>query len=245
MSSDVPTTPTRLAVITGSGVSADDVVPDGDERTIGSGDAGVLVRDAGVVVALGRHGPGHTRPAHRVDHAASLAAVAALGCDRVLAVASTGSLRADWPVGTVVMPDDFFAPWATPSRYDDARGHSVPGFDPEWRAHVRDVWRDICSTPVIDGGVYVQTTGPRFETPAEVRFLATVGDVVGMTVASECILAKEFDLSYAVVCMVDNIANGLADATLTIDEFQAGVASNREQLVSDLRRVVRRISSEA
>jgi 5'-methylthioadenosine phosphorylase len=238
-------TPTRLAVITGSGVSVDDVVPDGDERTVGAGDAAVVVRDAGVVVALGRHGPEHARPAHGVDHAANLAAIATLDCDRVLAVASTGSLRVDWPVGTVVMPDDFFAPWATPSRYDDARGHSVPGFDPEWRAHVRDVWRDVCPTPVIDGGVYVQTTGPRFETPAEVRFLASVGDIVGMTIASECILAKESALAYAVVCVVDNIANGLTDTVLTIDEFQTGVASNREQLVSDLRRVVRRISSEA
>jgi 5'-methylthioadenosine phosphorylase len=239
-----PPIDTRLAVITGSGVQVDDVVPDGDERTIGTGDSVVHVRDAGVVLALGRHGTDRARPAHRIDHVANLAAVAELGCDRVLALASTGSLRLDWPVGTVVMPDDFFAPWATPSRYDDTRGHRVPGFDPVWRTQVRDAWRDACPTPVIDGGVYVQTTGPRFETPAEVRFLATIGDVVGMTIASECIVAAEFDLAYAVVCVVDNVANGLADETLTIDEFQAGVASNREQLVADLRRVVRRISSE-
>lgn len=234
----------RLAVITGSGIGAADVVPDGDARTVGTDRDGVVVRDAGAVVALGRHGAQHDRPAHRVDHAANLAAIASLGCDRVLAVASTGSLRTDWGVGTVVLPDDFFAPWANPSRYDDTRGHSVPGFDPDWRTRIRDAWRDVCSTPVIDGGVYVQTTGPRFETPAEVRFLASVGDVVGMTVASECILAKEFGLAYAVVCVVDNIANGLSATNLTVEEFEAGVASNREQLVSDLRRVVRRIVNE-
>jgi len=32
-----------------------------------------------------------------------------------------------------------------------------------------------------DGGVYLQSMGPRFETKAEIRFMSTVGDVVGMT----------------------------------------------------------------
>ena len=30
-------------------------------------------------------------------------------------------------------------------------------------------------------GVYVQANGPRFETKAEVRFLAQLGDIIGMT----------------------------------------------------------------
>ena len=90
---------------------------------------------------------------------------------------------------------------------------------------MRDTWRDASSTPIVDGGVYVQTIGPRFETPAEIRFFATVGDVVGMTVAAECVLAKEAGLAYAAVCMIDNMANGLDDVGLSLDEFQPGVAT--------------------
>jgi 5'-methylthioadenosine phosphorylase len=234
----------RLAVIVGSGVSVDDLAPDGDDHEARAGDETVTVRDSGALVVLGRHGADRTRPAHRVNHGANLAALDHLGCDRVLAIASTGSLRRDWPVGTVVLPDDFFAPWVTPSRYDDTRGHSVPGFDAAWRTRVRDTWRDASSTPIRDGGIYVQTTGPRFETPAEVRFLATIGDVVGMTVAAECVLAKECGLAYATVCIVDNMANGVDDMGLTLDEFELGVSSNRDQFVADLRRVVRQLASE-
>ena len=234
----------RLAVIAGSGVSVDDLAPDGDDREVRVSDEPVTVRDSGALVVLGRHGADRSRPAHQVNHAANLAALDHLGCERVLAIASTGSLRRDWSVGTVVLPADFFAPWVTPSRYDDTRGHSIPGFDPEWRAQVRDAWRDASATPIIDGGVYVQTTGPRFETPAEIRFLSTVGDVVGMTVAAECVLAKEFGLEYAAVCMIDNMANGLDDVGLTLDEFELGVSSNRDQLVADLRRIVRQLASE-
>ena len=45
-----------------------------------------------------------------------------------------------------------------------------------------------------------------------------------MTLASECIVAGELGLPYAAVCVVDNLANGVGDAPLTLSEFEAGVA---------------------
>jgi len=236
--------PGRLAVITGSGVAIDDVAPEGDDLTVSRGEADVVVRDTGRLLVAGRHGPRRSNPAHRVDHIANLTALRELGCDRVLAIASTGSLKREWPVGTTVLPDDFFGPWVTGSLFDDMRGHSIPGFDHAWRQTVLGAWREATATPIIDGGVYVQMNGPRFETPAEIRFLATVGDVVGMTIAAECIVAKEVGLAYATVCIVDNLANGLADVGLTQTEFEAGVAQNRARLIDDVGRTVRQLSGE-
>jgi 5'-methylthioadenosine phosphorylase len=228
----------RLALIAGSAVALDDLAPEGDDHRLDGDRGGVLARDIGGAVVIGRHGPQQSRPAHLLDHAANVRALVELGCDRVLALASTGSLRTDWPVGTVVVPDDFFGPWVTPSLFDDTRGHTVPGFDESWRACVVDAWSRATDTPIVDGGVYVHATGPRFETPAEIRFFATVGDLVGMTVAAECIVAREAGLAYAALCVVDNLANGLGDAALTREEFEAGVAANRTRLVDDVRRVV-------
>jgi 5'-methylthioadenosine phosphorylase len=168
-----------------------------------------------------------------------------LGCDRVLALASTGSLRADWPVGTVVFPDDFFGPWVTHSIFDDTRGHSVPGFDEAWRRRAIDAWKAVARTPVQEGGVYVHAHGPRFETPAEIRFFASVGDLVGMTLAAECIVAKESGLAYAAVCIVDNMANGIGEVALTRKAFEAGVAANRAQFVDDVTRVMRQLVEPA
>ncbi len=233
----------RLAVITGSGVSVDDVAPGGEIREVELGDETVTLRDSGRgrgdrSARLGSGAAGASGRSRREPDRARRRPAAIVS----LAVASTGSLRRDWRVGTVVLPDDFFGPWVTPSRYDDTRGHTMPGFDESWRSCVRDAWRAASTTPIIDGGVYVQTTGPRFETPAEVRFLATVGDVVGMTIAAECVLAKEIGVAYAAICMIDNMANGLDDVVMTLDDFEAGVAGNREQLVGDVRRVVRQLS---
>lgn len=199
----------------------------------------VVVADAGALVLLARHGTGRYVPAPRLDHHAHAAALARLGCDRVLAISSVGALHAFLGVGTVVVPDQFVALAAQPeSRFGDERGHSVPGFDPHWRARVVDAWAAHAPAAPVDGGVYWQTTGPRFETAAEVRFLAAFADVVGMTVGSECTSATERGLAYAALCIVDNLANGVGDAPLSIAEFEAGKAANAEMVLGALPRVL-------
>ena len=80
--------------------------------------------------------------------------------------------------------------------------------------------------PVTDGGVYVETRGPRFETRAEIRWLAPLGDVVGMTAASEATLYQEIGLRYAMLGIVDNYANGVAGEPLTFEEYEAHRIAN-------------------
>jgi 5'-methylthioadenosine phosphorylase len=194
-----------------------------------------VLDDADDVVFLQRHGVDGYTPPHRIDHHAHAAALARVGCDRVLALSSVGGLRMEHGVGTVVVPDDFVALAQQPdSRFVDERGHSVPGFDPEWRARVLDAWAAHAPQQPVDGGVYVQTTGPRFETPAEVRFLATLGDVVGMTIGTESVAMRERGLAHAAVCIVDNRANGLGPTRLTVEEFEAGKRANQAALLSTL-----------
>jgi 5'-methylthioadenosine phosphorylase len=224
----------RLAVIGGTGVRNSALARDAEPCTVD----GVALLDTGDYLFLQRHGTGDLIRPHEIDHAANVRALAGAGCDRVLALSSTGSLRHDWPIGTFVCPDDFYAPQVNPTLFDDARSHTVPGFDPDWRARVLDVWRTRARTPLVEGGVYAQSRGPRFETPAEVRALARVGDLVGMTIAAECILTKEAGLAYAAVCVVDNLANGLDAEPLTMERFVAAVAANQVALLRDLAEVL-------
>ncbi len=217
----------RLAIIGGHSILGSQYAADG--QRIG------VALDCGTHVVVQRHGLDHYRPAHLVRHADNLAAVAALGCDRVLALSSVGGLRRDVGVGTFLAPDDFIALHTSVSSFDDARGHRVPGFDRPWRARLVDEWRRV-DPPVTlrEGGVYWQSFGPRFETPAEIRYISQFADVVGMTVASECVLAAELGLAYAAICVVDNLANGVGDHELTVDEFEAGKAANRAAVIESL-----------
>jgi 5'-methylthioadenosine phosphorylase len=231
----------RLGIITGSGLHGErgERVGRGDLRSA----RGVVLHDDGAVVTLARHGPAGATLPHAIDHGANVLALREAGVDRVLAIASTGSLRLDWPVGTVVCPDDFYAPQVTVSIHDDGRAFGVRGFDATWRRLVLDTWRERAARPIVDGGVYAQTHGPRFETPAEVRALAQVADLVGMTVAAECIVAAEAGLAYAAVCVVDNLGNGLALEPLDLDSFRAAVEANRAALLNDLEAVAPALAS--
>ncbi|MGZ5311471.1 MAG: MTAP family purine nucleoside phosphorylase [Solirubrobacterales bacterium] len=225
MSEPPAVTGTRLAIVYGHSVPRGETL---DE----------LLDDDGATVFLDRHGRERFAPAHLVDHRANVRALCELGCDRVLGLASVGSLRPEIGVGTLVCPDDFFAPGTAPSFFDDARGHSVPGFDPLWRERVVGAWAAHGEQRLRDGGVYAHVPGPRFETPAEVRALSRDADVVGMTIAAEAILAREAGLAYAAVCTVDNLGNGLAEKPLSVEEYRAARDAFAPPLLADLGRVL-------
>jgi purine nucleoside phosphorylase len=235
MSPPVPTGE-RLALVFGHSLPDAAFLDRGERRELSSARTGapVVVVDTGDVVVMRRHGVDTFTLAHQLDHHRHVEVLAEMGCNRILALGSTGSLRVDWPPGTIVAPDDFLALGIAPSFFDDARAHSTPGFDLPWRRRVVDAWRSATSTPIADGGVYAQTPGPRFESPAEVRFLADYADLVGMTLASELVLAREAGMSYAAVCTIDNLANGLDDQPLSLDDFWANKRTNEQRMAIDL-----------
>lgn len=206
-----------------------------------------------------RHGA--YQPPHRINHKANVHALRVLGVERCVAVCCVGSLDPALAVGTLVIADDFnmvplFGQVVTFFE-DDARGHLVPGLDASLRA---DVIEAVCASgdneaeegeeeslfpdgvreSVRTTGTYVQTRGPRFETPAEVRVLRHYGDVIGMTAGSEAVLCREVGIKYAQVCMVDNYANGLmvGAALLSEDEFKANVARNQARVERVVTRVL-------
>lgn len=233
----------KLAITCGHSLLAPDltstVFPARARRRPAHGPAGaVTALDAGEYLVLPRHGLDQYVPPHRVDHARNLGALQAAGCDRVLAISSVGSLRADLPVGAVVVPDDFIALDQPPvTVHGDARDHVTAEFTADWRARVLDAWTRASASnstgSIVDGGVYWQTSGPRFETRAEIRLLAQHADVVGMTVASECTAANQLGLAYAAVCVVDNLANGIGKGDVA-EEFAAGKEQNQERLIATL-----------
>ena len=199
--------------------------------------------DVGDAILTPRHGDPHVQP-HRIDHAANMRTLLEAGCDRVLALGSVGGLRRELDVGTFVCPGDFIALHAGKSAFDDRRSHVVPGFDRLWRERIVAAWSRALDVPLRDGGIYWEAIGPRFETRAEIRLIAQHADVIGMTVASECAIAGELGLPYAAICIVDNLANGVGDRELTVEQFEAGRARNRERLAAAIGAILPALSSK-
>ena len=181
---------------------------------------------AGVQVAfLPRHGKDHRIPPHRLNHRANLWALKEVGCTHVLGTSSTGSLKKAIRPGMFVVPNDYIAFWNVPTLFDDRVVHATPTLDEALRAALVAGAKDAKAT-VRDRGIYVQTTGPRLETRAEIGFFKGIGDIVGMTMASEATIATEIGLPYAALCTVDNFAHGLIDEPLSFEQIRETQRAN-------------------
>ncbi|MDR1855521.1 MAG: S-methyl-5'-thioinosine phosphorylase [Azoarcus sp.] len=167
------------------------------------------------VVFLARHGYGHTIPPHRVNYRANLWALQDAGAKSIVSVASVGGIRPDCAPGALVVPDQildytwgrvgtFFDDIETPVRHIDF----THPYDETIRRAILAA-AQAAGEPIIDGGVYATTQGPRLETAAEIdRFERDGADMVGMTGMPEAALARELDVPYAAIAVVANYAAG-------------------------------------
>ncbi len=84
----------------------------------------------------------------------------------------------------------------------------------------------------------MQTTGPQYETPAEIRMFAALGaNAVGMSTACEAIAARHLGLEVCGISCVTNLAAGLGGEPLSHAEVQASadrVAQQFQDLVWEL-----------
>jgi 5'-methylthioinosine phosphorylase len=193
------------------------------------------------IVHISRHDrdPGEYVLPHLINHQANLAALKTLGIREVVAVNSTGSLKKSLPPGSIVVPDDFILVADTPTVFSNRPVHITPELSGEMRRRLIEA-AGACGIPVVDRGVYWQTEGPRLETKAEIRMMASFADIVGMTMAAEAIIAQELGLSYAALCSVDNYCNGVVETPLTMEMIIEGAKRNRETMLTIVGKYIER-----
>jgi 5'-methylthioinosine phosphorylase len=169
------------------------------------------------VVFLARHGYGHTIPPHQVNYRANIWALQQQNPRYVVSVASVGGIRPDMTPGTLAVPHQLIDySWGRDSTFFSGVDESVVHIDfthPYCDAARRRLVRAAAAAgePIVDGGVYAATQGPRLETAAEVNRLERDGaDMVGMTGMPEAALARELGLCYAAIAVVVNHAAGRA-----------------------------------
>ncbi|KNC73522.1 hypothetical protein SARC_13919, partial [Sphaeroforma arctica JP610] len=74
---------------------------------------------------------------HKIDHNANLAALQAERVDKIIAVCCVGSLTESIPIGTLLLPDDYFSLFGPlTSFYNSEKAHVVPGIDLELRNEI-------------------------------------------------------------------------------------------------------------
>jgi 5'-methylthioinosine phosphorylase len=187
------------------------------------------------VAFLARHGEGHSLPPHKINYRANLAALKAVGAQRVLALNTVGGITERFGPRVLACPDNLIDyTWGRVSTICEEPGTDVlhVDFGDPYTSSLRS---EIASAAqragvaLVDGGCYGATQGPRLETKAEIARMRRDGcDLVGMTGMPEAGLARELGLDYACLAIVANWAAGAgpdADEVITLQDVLDNVAA--------------------
>ena len=173
-----------------------------------------------------------------------------LGLHTVILTNAAGGIAPNYFVGKLVVLSDHinmlgFNPLVGPneSRFGDGVRTGQRFFDmtEAYSKALRKLATDKALEEgfVLEEGVYLATSGPSFETPAEIRAFRSLGaDLVGMSTVPETIVARHMGMQVLGISCVTNLASGISQTQLSHQEvFETG---NRvqHQLAGLLRRLV-------
>ena len=175
---------------------------------------------------LPRHGLPHRLPPHQVNYRANLAALSAFGIKKVIGIAAVGGISPPMKPATIAVPDQLIDySYGRVQTFHEGPGEPVVHIDftepytPSLRKALVRAAADAC-VPLVDGGVYGCTQGPRLETAAEIRRMERDGcDLVGMTGMPEAALAREAGLDYVCLAVVANWAAGKTAGEISLEEI--------------------------
>src|SRR5689334_13293688 len=215
-----------IAIIGGSGVKS---ILKGPQKILGTPYGPTPNLTLGEIVSrpaifLPRHGEAHSSPPHKVNYRANIWGLKSLGVERIIATNAVGAIDQQLSPGEIVIPSDLVD--MTKSRVGTFyEGSPVTHIDVSqpYCPRIREVLTMSTATTgrsTPRDVVMACTEGPRYETPAEIKMLRTIGcGIVGMTGAPEAFLARELEMCYASISFVSNMAAGL-QRTLSAKEVE-------------------------
>lgn len=138
---------------------------------------------------------------------------------------ASGGVNFDYSAGDFMLISDqiCMAPSPLIGENLDELGPRFPDMSNIYDRELRKTVRDTAASLGIklQEGVYIQLTGPNYESPAEIRMVRTLGaDAVGMSTACEAIAANHCGLKTVGISCVSNLACGMTDKSLSHAEVQ-------------------------
>lgn len=149
-----------------------------------------------------------------------------MGAKKVILTNAAGGLNPDFRPGDFMLLADHIAtgvpnPLIGPNV--EELGPRFPDMSEVYSKRMREIVRreaERLGIPLREG-VYVQLTGPAYETPAEVRMCRIWGgDAVGMSTACEALAARHIGLEVCGISCITNMAAGISDRPLDHKEVQ-------------------------
>ncbi|MGN0332141.1 MAG: purine-nucleoside phosphorylase [Lachnospiraceae bacterium] len=166
-----------------------------------------------------------------------------LGAKKLILTNAAGGANYDFKPGDFMVITDHIttgvpSPLIGPNL--DELGARFPDMSEVYSVRMRDIIKKVAADMgiQIQEGVYVQLTGPAYETPAEVRLCRSWGgDAVGMSTACEAMAARHMGMEVCGISCITNMAAGMSSEQLDHKEVQETadrVAKQFKALVTEI-----------
>lgn len=193
-----------------------------------------------------------------IYHIRAWAALYELGVTHAIGGATAGAIDPKLDFDDIVMIDDFIE-WRAERPNDAlaASGHSRPGIFPNFEEPLSPSIRKLLideakkqklengySGKIRETGTFVQFAPGRFESPAEIRAMRTLGgEITSMNQATCVIYARQFGIRFGSICSVSNPAVGVRP--FTFEQMQTSVQKIAAFSIPVVLETIARIPTEA
>ena len=170
-----------------------------------------------------------------------------LGVKSIVFTNAAGGINLSYGQGALVLITDHINlqgsnPLIGPN--DDSLGPRFPDMSDAYSAECRAIAHQVAGKlgiPLADG-VYAAVSGPSYETPAEIRYLRTIGaDLVGMSTVPEVIVANHIGMRAVAISCVTNMAAGILPQKINHEEVLETGRKVRDTLVRFLKGLLPRL----
>ena len=163
--------------------------------------------------------------------------MALMGVDMVILTNASGGLNRAYHPGTIMCIADhisMFIPNPLIGPNDDRLGVRFPEMSQIYDRELISLLHEVAEQQDIqlEDGVYIQVTGPTYESPAESRMLAALGaDAVGMSTVCEAIILRHMGVKLLGISCITDMAIDNEDIQLTHEEVQRVAARAGQNIV--------------
>lgn len=173
-------------------------------------------------------------------------ALGLLGVKTLILTNAAGGINTSFTQGALMVIDDHINlmgnnPLVGPN--DDRFGVRFPDMSEVYSRRLRGIADEAAQALglTLPHGVYVGLLGPSYETPAEIRFLRTIGaDAVGMSTVPEAIVASHMKIEVLGISCITNMAAGVLPQPLNHDEVMETARRVKGQFIGLLKEVIAR-----
>lgn len=170
-----------------------------------------------------------------------------LGVRQIILTNAAGGINTGFAQGALMIIDDHINlmgtnPLVGPN--DDRIGPRFPDMTEVYSTRLRALAETAATARgvALTHGVYVALHGPSYETPAEIRYLRTIGaDAVGMSTVPEAIAARHMGIDVLGISCITNMAAGILPQPLQHDEVLETARRVRGAFVSLLEGIIERL----